>query len=212
MTLICACPVGAELPDITLSSCPEIVGQIQKIIFVRKFSSGSTRNKFVIASANPNVLASWTPKLAASDGTKVVQSPFIEAPVFEAGAARKTGGGNQSLGGVQRVIGSEPTTFKGVINNNLQSTIKALKSYMCENVSIFLVNDRGKIIGDNNGGSTEFYPIPIHGLFVGDKKIGGLEEDDSNVIEFSLFPNWSDNLSIVTPTDFDPLNDLATPA
>lgn len=208
MTMICGCPVGAEIPDIVLSSCPEIIGQVQKVIFTRIFSSGTTKNGFVISSADPALKASWTPKLAASDGTKVVQSPFIEAPTFEAGAARKTGGGNNSLGGIQRVIGSEPTSFKGVITNSPQSVIKSLKSYMCEKIGVFYVNEMGRLVGAKDSTGLIFQPIPIHALFVGDKKIGGLEEDDQNVIEFSMLPNWSDTLHVVTPTDFDALNDL----
>lgn len=211
MTLVCACPVGAAIPSVTLSSCPEIIGQVQKIIIMRIYSSGTTKNGFVIASANPNLLASWTPKLAASDGTKVIQSPFIEAPQFEAGAARKTGGGNNSLGGVQRVIGAEPSSFKGVITNSVQSVIKSLKSLMCEKIGVVYVNEQGQMICKKDSTGLIAQPIPIHAFFVGDKKIGGLEEDDTNAIEFSMYPNWSDDLYVITPTNFDALNDLVTP-
>ena len=208
MTMICNCPVGAEITDITLSACPEKVGQIQKIVFQRVFSTGSTKNTFVKASADPKNKASWTPLLAASDGTKVVQSPFIENPQFEAGAPRKVGGGNATLGGIQRIIGAEPTTFKGVISNYGQAAIKQMKDLMCEQLGIYLVDENGAIwmLGD----ATNYWPIPIVGLFISDKKLGGLEEDDVNNIEFSFKPNWSDTLVKVTPADFDALNDLVT--
>jgi hypothetical protein len=53
-----------------------------------------------------------------------------------------------------------------------------------------------------------FYPIPIRSLFIGDKTHGGLEAPDSNAIQFAFLPNYSDNLSIQVPTDFNPLTDL----
>ena len=56
---------------------------------------------------------------------------------------------------------------------------------------------------------TKYMPIPIGKLFVGDKKLGGFEEPDSNTIEWSFFPNWSDNLYIIKreTMDFNPLTD-----
>ena len=52
-------------------------------------------------------------------------------------------------------------------------------------------------------------PIPIGKLFVGDKKLGGFEEPDSNTIEWSFFPNWSDKFYIIKreTLDFNPLTD-----
>jgi len=213
MTKFCVCPVGAEIPDIPLSACPEDFGQIQKLILQRIYSTGATKNKFVIATANPNVLASWTPLLAASDGTKVVQTPFIQNPANEAGAKREYGGGNATLGGVPIIIGQEPGTFTALILQSKQDTIEALKSYMCEEVGVYFVDEFGKIGGltDDVGTPTEFYPVPIRSLFIGDKKFGNLEEADSNSIEFYQLPNWSDKWHVVEPTDFNALTDLVTP-
>ena len=91
MTKFCNCPVGASINNIPLSDCPEDFGQIQKLILQRVFSSGTTKNKFSTLSGAgaPDLLASWTPLLAAADGTKVVQTPFIQSPANEAGAKRE---------------------------------------------------------------------------------------------------------------------------
>jgi hypothetical protein len=35
-----------------------------------------------------------------------------------------------------------------------------------------------------------------------------LEEPDSNAISWSFLPNYSDNLAIIAPDDFNPLTDL----
>lgn len=213
MGLLCNCPAAAAIGDVPISECPEEFGQIQKVVFQRVFSTGTTKNAFVIATNAPDVLASWTPLLAAADGTKVVQSPFIQAPTNEAGAARTYGGGNETLGGIELVIGREPSTFTANILRSNQETIKALKEYQCENVGIYLIDEYGRIgmIADDVTTPTEYYPIPISGLFVGDKVLGGLESPDMNVVSWSFYPNWSDNLKIITPTDFNALTDLATP-
>ena len=213
MSLLCNCPAGAALANIPISGCPESFGQVQKVIFQRIFSTGSTKNSFVAATADPKLKASWTPLLAAADWTKVVQSPYIQAPTTEPGAARTYGGGNETLGGVELIIGREPTSFTGNILRSAQNTIKALKSYMCENVGVYLVDEFGRIgaLVDDPKTPTKYLPIPIQGLFVGDKSLGGLEAPDMNVISWKFFPNWSDNLAILTPTDFNALTDLATP-
>lgn len=214
MSLLCNCPVGAALGSVPLSDCPNSLGQIQKVVFQRVFSTGATRNSFTIASANPNVKASWTPLLAATDGTKVVQSPYLSAPAFEAGAARTYGGGNETLGGIEIILGREATAFTGNILRAPQTTIKALKAFMCENVGVYLIDEFGRITGtvDNTTTPTKFYPIPISALFVGDKAIGGLETPDMNALTWKFLPNWSDNLHTVVPTDFDALTELLTPA
>jgi hypothetical protein len=214
MSLLCNCPAGAALADIPISECPESFGQVQKVIFQRIFSTGSTKNSFVAATADPKLKASWTPLLAAADGTKVVQSPYIQAPTTEAGAAKTYGGGNETLGGIEIIIGREPTSFTGNILRSTQDTIAALKTFMCETVGVYLVDEFGRIgaLVDNRTTPTEYSPIPIQGLFVGDKSLGGLEAPDMNVVSWKFFPNWSDNLVILTPTDFNALTDLATPA
>lgn len=210
MTLLCNCPQDAAVADVPVTDCPESLGQIQKVILQRVFSTGNTKN----AIADPLVIASWTPLLAAADGTKVVQSPYLTSPDTEPGAARTYGGGNVTLGGIEINIGREPTAFTGIILRNPQDVIKALKTYQCENVGVWLVDEYGRIacIVDDRDTPTEYYPIPISGLFVGDKDLGGLEEPDMNAIMWKFFPNWSDDLVILTPSDFNALTDLVTPS
>jgi len=213
MSLLCNCPLDAAIADVPINDCPESVGQIQKVVFQRIFSAGNTKNSFVIASANPNILASWTPLLASITGTKVVQSPFIQAPTTEPGAARTYGGGNETLGGVEMIIGREPTSFTGNILRATQDTIEALKKFQCENVGVYLIDEFGRIamLVDDRTTPTKYFPIPISSLFVGDKMIGGLESPDMNTISWKFFPNWSDKLVLITPTNFNALTDLVTP-
>ncbi len=78
---------------------------------------------------------------------------------------------------------------------------------------MYLNDEYGRIIAlaDDVVTPTEIYPIPIASLFVGDKMLGGLEDVDKNTISWKFFPNWSDKLVIITPTDFNALTDLVTP-
>ena len=210
MGLNCGCPAGAHLADLSIPDCKESLGQIQKVIFQRIKQADGTKNTI----ANPAVKASWTALMSASNGTKCIISPYIQGPTTEPGAARTWGGGNDSLGGMTIVIGAEPTTFSGNIYQESQSVIKVLKTYMCENIGVYLIDETGRIgcIADVPANPTAYSPIPIQSFFVGDKNLGGFDAPDGNAISWSFPPNWSDNLVIVTPTDFNPLTDLVNAA
>lgn len=210
MALSCACPAAAALPTIPKFECSEGFGQIQKIAFQRLTTSDGV-NKFDSTNAI-ETLASWTSLLTAVDSTKIVISPFVENPTQDGGDARTYGGGNDTLGGVSKIIGSEPTTLTVQLRDVPQNIIKELKKLMCEaqngNLGVYLFDDNKRIeaIQDETTATT-FYPIPIRALFVGDKIHGGLENPDSNTMSFQFVSNYSDNLAIVTPT-FNPLVDL----
>lgn len=213
--MICKCPAAAALPDVPAITCAETFGQVQKVAFQRLTKANGTKNSFATAAAI-TALASWTPKLSAADDTKIVVSPYIQAPTAKAGAARTFGGGNETLGGIEDIIGREPTPFTGVIRKAPQAVIKALKEMQCEswsdNLGIFIFDENGAIgaIEDAATAGT-YYPIPIRSLFIGDKTLGGLEAPDSNAIQWSFLPNWSDDLAIIAP-EFNPLTDLKVTA
>lgn len=210
--MICKCPAGTALPDIPVSNCPESFGQIQKVAFQRLYKSTGEKNSFK-TDAGIEKKASWTPLLSADDDTKIVISPYIQAPTAEAGAARTFGGGNETLGGVEEIVGREPTPFTGVMRKLPQKIIKALKELQCEswgdNLGVYLFDENGAIgaIQDAKTATTH-YPIPIRSLFIGDKTLGGCEAPDSNNIQWAFLPNWSDDLAIIVPEDFNPLTDL----
>lgn len=200
------------MPDIPVSNCPESFGQIQKVAFQRLYKSTGEKNSFK-TDAGIEKKASWTPLLSADDDTKIVISPYIQAPTAEAGAARTFGGGNETLGGVEEIVGREPTPFTGVMRKLPQKIIKALKEFQCEswgdNLGVYLFDENGAIgaIQDAKTATTH-YPIPIRSLFIGDKTLGGYEAPDSNNIQWAFLPNWSDDLAIIVPEDFNPLTDL----
>lgn len=210
MGLNCGCPAGKHLADLNIAECKESFGQIQKIIITRIYKSSGVKNS--IPAETLKTKATMTPLFSAADGTKLIISPYIQNPTTEPGEARTFGGGNQTLGGIEIVIGREPTTFSGIIYQELQSTIKTLKQYSCEKVGVMLIDENGNIgaLADNATAATTYYPIPVDKFFVGDKNLGGYEEPDSNAISWSFFPNWSDNLVMVPSSslDYNPLTDL----
>lgn len=209
MGLNCGCPAGRHLNDLVIAECKESFGQIQKVLFMRIYSSNGVKN--TITAETMKAKAKMTPLFTAADGTKLVISPYIQNPTTDPGDARTFGGGNQTLGGIEIVIGREPTTFSGVIYQEAQSVIKTLKSYSCEKIGVMLIDENGNIGAiDAAGTGTSYEPIPVDKFFIGDKKLGGYEEPDSNTISWSFFPNWSDDLVLIKSDDFDynPLTDL----
>lgn len=211
MSLVCQCPAAASLTTIPNVACAENFGQIQKVAFQRLVKADGTKNSFTSA-ASILLKASWTALLAATDGSKVVVSPYINAPADGGGDARMSSGGNDDLGGVPEVLGGEPVQFTGQIRAVSQSVIKAMKSLQCEanagNLGVFLFDENGNIeaiAGETDG---TYYPIPIRALFIGSKIHGNYDAKDSNAISWYYPDNYSDDLAIVVPTDFNPLTDL----
>ena len=212
MSLICQCPAAAAMTTIPAVTCPENFGQIQKVAFQRLRKADGTKNSFTNAAAI-TALASWTALLAAADGSKIVVSPYINAPADSGGDARRTGGGNDDLGGISQVLGGNPVQFDGSLRSIPQSVIKVMKELQCEaavgNLGVFLFDENGKIEAIQDATTqTTYYPIPIRSLFIGSKIHGNIDAKDSNAISWLYPDNYSDNLKIVTPADFNPLTDL----
>lgn len=212
MAILCGCPPATAITSPDLQACYEDIGQIQRLFFQRKYSTGTTLNTFTIGIAGPQVLASWTPLLAAADGTKVVQTAYIQGPTLEAGEPVTFGGGNDTLGGIETIVAVEPSTFTASFHRRSQIEIDNMKDLMCEILTVYFIDEHNRIIGlaDDNDTATTFrgFDIAENTFFIGDKTFGGRTEPDMNALRFQLLSNWSDNLYVVTPTDFSPLNDL----
>ena len=215
---LCACPAATALTTIPAATCAESFGQIQKVAFMRLKKADGTVNSFVDGSGTGiDKKAAWTAKMALTDGGKAVISPYIQAPTQDGGDARTFGGGNETLGGVEIVIGRNPMNFSGVMRGVPQSIIKVMKELQCEaqgdNLGVILFDENGNIeaikkVTSGTPDTVEYLPIPIRSLFIGDKVHGGLEAPDNNAISWKFLPNYSDDLAIVQPDDFNPLTDL----
>ena len=199
--ITCKCPANAALTTIPAQGCVESFGQIQKVAFQRLQSAAGKKNYFDKSAITK--LSEWSGILSAADNGKIVIT---------------FGGGNETLGGVEMVIGREPTTFQGVIRAVKQSIIAAMKELQCEaiadNLGVYLFDENGNIgcLADDPSNANNLYPIPIRSLFIGDKTFGGLEAPDSNAIQWSFLPNYSDNFYICVPDGWNPLTDLVPAA
>lgn len=202
----CTCPAAAAMVSIPNGGCPQDFGQIQKLIFQRVFSTGSTKNSMTVADSK--LKATWTPLFASNNGTKAVITPYVEAPTADGGDAVTYGGGNDSVGGVAKVIGRNPITMSFALRQYTQDIIAALKALHCETLGVYFVNNNGAIMGLSDG--TNVYPIPIVDgtYFVSDLKLNGLDTPDANDMQFSLAPNWSDEATIIVGTDYNALTDF----
>lgn len=211
MSLFCQCPAANALETIPVVNCPENFGQIQKVAFQRLTKADGTKNNFS-ATAAITTKASWTALLAAADSSKIVVSPYINAPADSGGDARMSSGGNDDLGGIPEVLGGEPVQFTGSMRSVPQSVIKAMKELQCEanagNLGVYLFDENGKIEAIKGETDGTYFPIPIRALFIGSKIHGNWDAKDSNAISWYYMDNYSDDLAIVTPADFNPLTDL----
>jgi len=211
MSLICQCPAASALTTIPNVACQESFGQIQKVAFQRLRKADGTANSFT-SQASILLKASWTALLAAADGSKIVVSPYINSPADSGGDARMSSGGNDDLGGIATVLGGNPVQFDGSLRSIPQSVIKVMKELQCEaaagNLGVFLFDENGKIEAIEGETEGTYTPIPIHALFIGSKIHGNYDAKDANAIQWQYPDNYSDNLAIVTPTDFNPLTDL----
>lgn len=214
MSLICQCPAATALTTIPTVSCPENFGQIQKVAFQRL--RNSTGKNYFGTSAPIGTLASWEALLTAADATKIVVSPYINAPADSGGDARMTSGGNDDLGGIPTVLGGNPVQFEGSLRAIPQSVIKVMKELQCEanagNLGVFLFDENGNIqcvkeVIPGTTPTTNYYPIPIRALFIGSLIHGNFDAKDANAIRWQYPDNYSDDLAIVTPS-FNPLTDL----
>lgn len=182
-------------------TCGIRYGQVQKIAFTRMGNLFSD-------SSNPITdLASRTAFLAAEDSTKIVVTPYVEAPTMEGGDEKTFGGGNTTLDGIIMVLGSQPIRMSFALRNYPQTIISALKILTkIKDLGVFLFNDNGGIICLQEGST--YLPIPIRALFVGDLILSGRIQPDRNTMNFSFKSNYSDKLVVVKP-NFSPVNDLA---
>lgn len=203
----CNCPAPSQLTAIPTQDCGVNLNQIQRLAFQR---GGNVFGSTDLPTATSILaLADWQTKIAATDNTKIVLTPFIGAnPIIEAGDAITNGGGdNSTLNGVEEVEGVNPSRFSTEFKELSPEIEKAMKSLMCEkNLTVYLFLQGGKIatveVSANN-----YKGFKAESLFISDRNNAGFATKDTHNMSFSLPAGWSENLKIVTPT-FNPLTEL----
>lgn len=193
------CPKPAALTTIDKVTCPENYGQIQRLVFQR---AGYT---FDAPATDILLLASWTPLIAAVDGTKVVSTPFIEGFTIGQSEPITTGGGdNSTVDGVEIIEGSGPITAGGTFRGVPASIIAKLRLLMGEAINpgdlvMYMINQYGKIICTEVAVGDKYTGIPLVSLFVPNAGNEGLNTRDASNFRFSLVDGWRDSCVILTP-------------
>lgn len=200
MSRTVCCPVPTAIASVvtTLNPCRSDVGQIQKMVFWR---SGNSIGTVGVGTGGSEVEATWTALLAATGDTKAVVTPFLGNPELPNNEPREFGGGNETRNGITIRKGGTSSTFSASMYMEDQDVITSLKALACESLEVIFINENGQFIYSDTDTFSGF-PIAAGSLFVSDKSFGGYNDPDVNMINFSLYSNWSDTLEIGDDTTF----------
>jgi len=190
------CP--SVLPNVPNMNCSVKYGQIQKIVFQRL---GNTFTEESIMTK-----AQWFAYLSAVDSTKLVITPFVEAPESDGGDERTFGSGNEVRDGIEYIMGINPVKMTFALRRYPQTIIKALK-VLCkiQDLGVYFITGGNGVIGLKQ--DDVISPLPIRAMFVGDLLLHGLAQPDRNTLSFRFKENYSDNLAVYHP-DFDLITEL----
>jgi hypothetical protein len=193
MITIC-CPLPTAIASIvTEETCPVNFGQIQKLVFWRHGQS-------IASVATAEIEATWTTLLAAADDTKAIVTPYTSGASLAPGEARSFGGGNDTLDGIELILGSEPAVFTGRFLQYPTATVALLKQLMCEDLDVIFINENGQFGYRDVSGV--FYGFHVRGMFVGDLSLPGYAEPSGNTISFKIPSSEMDDFEISSATDF----------
>lgn len=205
------CPKPTALTAITATTCPEELGQIQRIILVRR---GFVKWNTVTPASNlpatitllvPTAVAGWTILKAAVDNTKVIVPPLFGGDIVVApGEAGFFGGNdNSTLNGEAYHTGVAPSTFTARYDSLTAAQTLQLKNLICESLEVYFVNQDGDIIGRRNG--SNFTGFDAINVLLNTRALNGFNTRDSNNITFQMDKDWDTTFEKITPTDFSAL-------
>lgn len=202
------CPPPASLAAIPVQTCRETYDQIQ-VFFIQRIQTTPS-----FTTTNIILQATWTPLMAASDGTKIIRTPKIPNIVIPPSEINKEGGNdNTTLNGMPRVNGINAVPVTGMLENVTSVVRLALRALINEsainpgfsNLWTYPVNRFGQILGIVNGSNVE--GIPFFNFIVGDAGTAGFNKPNMTNMSFDFPPGWSDGVQVFTPTaPFNPLN------
>ena len=195
LTVCCPVPTSLESAVTSLHPCQADVGQIQKLVFWRSTQS-------IVSVTTALIASTWDTLLAATDDTKALVTPLLHNPDIPAGDPREFGGGNETQWGAPLRKGAQSPALTFSMLAEDQDVITALKQLRCETLDVLFINEANQLIYSDAGGVVAGFPVVPNSLFIGDKKIGGFDEFDSNILQFNLQPNWSDTLEITVGSTF----------
>ncbi len=201
------CPPPAAIANIPTFTCPIRWDQIQKILFRR------IEGKVALTTASALLSATITPLLSAIDDTKLIVSPLLSNVIIPPNEILKEGGNdNTTLNGVPQFRGLGFAGGTAQLRNAPGTVAAAIGAITPEssvqpgqtNIEAIFVQKDGKIIGRVPTG-VEFHGFSIYNFVITDVSSEGFGRDNVYNISFDLAPGWSDNHTMLTPTDYSAL-------
>jgi hypothetical protein len=193
-----ACPVAtfdSIVTSTTLNPCPNVYGQIQRLVFVR---SGFT---MTVASATSST--KWTTITTATGAAKAVFSPYIANFTLTPGDARSFGGGNETKDGAPIRAGVEPTEVAGRFYFADQATTATnFRQMETENLEVYFVTETGALVYSTSSTNAKGFPICTRSLSIKDLNPGDRQTPPYNDFVFTLPAQWSQNLAVTAATTF----------
>jgi len=218
--MACNCPLPNILTDITGTGCPENLGQIQRLWFVRKTGNvqwdtvdptATGKSSAIVQPNLPTVLAGWNAlytAVAPSD-EKLIATPLFggDPQVNPAEPVFQGGGDNSTLNGKQYYLFTPDSTFTARFDELTAEQTKQLKDLACEDLEVYFITDNGSIVGMRDPVDSDLWKgIPITTVPVtGSRSVQGFAARDSNTITFQLDADWDTYFEKQLPTDFNAL-------
>lgn len=203
-----SCPAPATLATIPATVCPIRFDQTQKL-GLRRITGATT-----LTPTNILVVATLTPLLSATDNTKLLISPFLNAVVIPQSAELETGGNdNTTLNGIPELRGIGNVKVTAALRNVSAATADALRAMASEsaispgftNLEVFLFNINKQVICDKPSSAAVVAGFPVYNFVVTDVGSAGFKEDNIYNVSWYFTGLWSKTWQAFTPTDYNPL-------
>jgi hypothetical protein len=198
----CECPGTDAIETIPQGGCPENIGQIVRLIFVR------AGNAIAATEAAAKLLATYTPLLIETDDTKIQVTPgLLEGLVIPPSTGIFEGGNDNSTPlGRRLLVGESNVDVEALLRNIPEATMQVLRKYRCEDYNLGLeaafINEFGQIVFRKVGLTMRGFPL--YSFFAGSKGNDGKNTQDKANIGWSMDADWRNGIFFVKPTDFDP--------
>ncbi len=208
----CNCPKSTAIGDVDPTTCPEDLGQLQRVAFIRagqlKFDTVTPANNIPATISTDLVTeeaAYKTLKLATDDTHLVFLPLFGGDPLFTPGDENTFGGNdNSTLNGAVYHEGFNPDTFTARFDQLTAQQTAQIRELKCEDLEVIFVNDEGKIIFLRDGDNLQGFPLASVATLAG-RNVNGFGTRDGNAFKFQLFHGWDAKFEKVIPTDFNAL-------
>lgn len=199
-----SCKRPDALTTISKVDCPVDFGQFVALLFQRAQPSPTFASEAALKA-----LASWTPLLTATDGTKVIKTPLFAGFVVPGSEPQYADeNSNASIDGAGYFTGFNAVkatgTFSGIpsaVKSQLALVQDESAAGLDPGMTFFGVLGDGRIVYDldTSGSSSVIRGIPFSNFYVGSLQLDGYKAKNKNAFGLSLPGDWDKNIQVVQP-------------